>query len=192
MDKADNVASFFYNIFYGWQISPNPLVDMALGLACGAAAGGGSGQSNRNRGEPAIQPPADTQSLVGTLEFYGNEASSGLRCNYLVEVSSKDDKTINDIVAMYTQKFKDESWYKPPGENKDAKSRLSFPNENKAMNFFQEMANDNKKFIMQHTATGKIAAYSSADGVLHRNEDNLSLDEIREKMNSPPEQGLKM
>lgn len=120
-----------------------------------------------------------------TLEAMPPSASEEVFEGYV----GADKESADYIVEMYTAKFKDETWYKPPEQNEGGSTRFSFPDEKTAMDFFGAMAKEEKRFIVIDGATGNVLAYSTGDGQLHKNKGNkLSLDAVREELEKAQQQ----
>jgi hypothetical protein len=89
----------------------------------------------------------------------------------LVELASKkkqvyvESEDLAQIISAYKNKYHQESWYKEP-EIKDGIACFAFPTYEEAGLFFEELAAENKVFIVVTRETRKILAYSNGDGNL--------------------------
>jgi hypothetical protein len=80
---------------------------------------------------------------------------------------------------LYTTKYSQETWYQAPKKTKDGDLNIPFPDEQTAMAFSEEIAQNGLSFIVINEATGRVLAYSKGDGMLIHNDEHRTLDEIR-------------
>lgn len=130
-------------------------------------------------------PTSNTDSSIRqSLEGYGQQLNSGQSFNPLVEA---DKESVDYIMEIYMKKVEAEGWnskgwYKAPVTNEDGSTQFSFPTNEAAMGFFNEMAGEGKAFAVLDSKTKDIIAYSIGDGTLHDNLDNLSREELTAKV----------
>ncbi len=80
---------------------------------------------------------------------------------------------------LYTTKYSQETWYQAPKKTEDGDLNIPFPDEQTAMAFSEEIAQNGLSFIVINEATGRVLAYSKGDGMLIHNDEHRTLDEIR-------------
>ena len=97
-------------------------------------------------------------------------------------------ESVDYIMEMYMKKVEAEGWnnkgwYKAPVTNENGRTQFSFPDEETCMSFFGEIAEQHQKFIVLDATTGEVLAYSTGDGNLYKNEERLSLEDVRAEVN---------
>jgi len=101
----------------------------------------------------------------------------------ITEVIEGEKEDLNVIAELYKQKFGADSDYQEPKMNDDGSMTLSFPDEKSAMDFAENIAKKGIPFIMQN-GNGKVLGYSTGDGVLNKNEDGKSFDDVRSELDA--------
>ncbi|MBL7481517.1 type IV secretion protein Dot [Legionella bononiensis] len=74
-------------------------------------------------------------------------------------------KNLDPIIEDYKKQFGKEDWYKEP-KVENGKVTLQFPSKESVADFFQNQAEQNRKFVVVDQATQKVIAYSKGDGTL--------------------------
>jgi len=111
---------------------------------------------------------------------------------FATKIVAGEAEDLDTIAALYEQKFSEEDWYQAPKKNEDGSTELSFPDEESAMKFCEDIAKKGHAFMMIDATTGQVLAYSNGNGVLNKNEDGKTLDDILNELDAAqPKSGMR-
>ncbi len=94
-------------------------------------------------------------------ELLKSQMTQGRSSENTFSVEGETAKIIESYMELKFNEGKE-----PPEPQSDGSLRLKFPSRKHALNFFQDLAGKNMKFMVCNGKTGKVMAYSDGSGTL--------------------------